>query len=328
MSNEKGCCDEPQCTRKQPVGLYLADLSGTVYAVTRWRADGTLPDGRERRKAAVRHDVTAQMEQFVRANPEWVRNLLPENGAGTREESLTEEILRNAGDDIEPGETPQDLAIGYVRELETSNAEYVEAITRILTVFGDDEQMTEALLSGEPETAEGAALAAIREIGRRVLEGRGVAGFTIPEGRAAALRLPLGATVVIAANGIIAEKMRDGMRRAFAADGLSVVFVENAEAIAAIPPAPPEASTMRRLHAAEQVCLMFGWTGSPGNSDRDKALFQLWREWVDLSGVSLDPAEHPELSDERITELAGKRDQIRTGVLAKLRGETETESST
>jgi len=52
--------------------------------------------------------------------------------------------------------------------------EYRDAIVEILTLFDDDPQMTEELLAVEPgqRTAESAALAAIREIGRTVLEGR------------------------------------------------------------------------------------------------------------------------------------------------------------
>jgi hypothetical protein len=51
--------------------------------------------------------------------------------------------------------------------------ECLNAIVEILTVFDDDPQMTGELLSpGRIKTAESSALIAIREIGRRVLEGR------------------------------------------------------------------------------------------------------------------------------------------------------------
>ena len=55
--------------------------------------------------------------------------------------------------------------------------ELLRALTEILTVFDDDPQMTEDLLSIEADqhTAESHALATIREIGRRVMEGRGTA---------------------------------------------------------------------------------------------------------------------------------------------------------
>src|SRR6185312_4468299 len=46
--------------------------------------------------------------------------------------------------------------------------EFAVAVTDILTVFDNDQQMTEELLAADPDdlTAEGAALARIREIAR------------------------------------------------------------------------------------------------------------------------------------------------------------------
>lgn len=73
-----------------------------------------------------------------------------------------------------------------------------------------------------------------------------------------------------------------------------------------------------RLAAAEQVCMLYGWTGARRESDQDKALHEVWSDWVDLSGVSLLPEDHPELSDERIAELARKRDATRARVLARI----------
>lgn len=73
-----------------------------------------------------------------------------------------------------------------------------------------------------------------------------------------------------------------------------------------------------RLAAAERACLMFGWTAVVG-SDRGKAAHELWVEWLEISGVSMDPREHPDLSDERITELAVRRDEKRAHALARLR---------
>jgi plasmid stabilization system protein ParE len=60
---------------------------------------------------------------------------------------------------------------------ETDAAEYLAALTEILTVFDDDPAMTEDLLTvpEDQRTAEAAALVRIREIGRGVMEGRGTA---------------------------------------------------------------------------------------------------------------------------------------------------------
>ena len=74
------CCDEPGCRRRQPIHLYLGDFSGTVWAATRWRkAPGVLTDTMI---AKERHDVTRQMREFIRRNPQWVRTELEEADRG------------------------------------------------------------------------------------------------------------------------------------------------------------------------------------------------------------------------------------------------------
>jgi hypothetical protein len=67
------CCGEPGCRRKQPIRLYLADFSETVYATTRYTMRQPLAGLEARWRAVDRHDVTAQMREFIRRNPEWVR---------------------------------------------------------------------------------------------------------------------------------------------------------------------------------------------------------------------------------------------------------------
>jgi hypothetical protein len=62
--------------------------------------------------------------------------------------------------------------------------------------------------------------------------------IAVPEDGAIALRPAWSATVVIAAGGIIADDMREKTLAAFAEDGLRVVFVENASALAELPPDP------------------------------------------------------------------------------------------
>jgi hypothetical protein len=47
---------------------------------------------------------------------------------------------------------------------------------------------------------------------------------------------------------------------------------------------------------------------------------ELWSEWVAVVGTEFTgPAAHPELDDERITELARRRDLIRERTLAAIR---------
>lgn len=74
-----------------------------------------------------------------------------------------------------------------------------------------------------------------------------------------------------------------------------------------------------RLADAENVCVLFGWTGAHMDSERDKALHQLWSEWAKRYGVLLSPGAHPELSDAYIARLAADRDRIRQLTLDKIR---------
>jgi hypothetical protein len=88
-----------------------------------------------------------------------------------------------------------------------------------------------------------------------------------------------------------------------------------------------EGSEDARLRAAEEVCLMYGWTGASHETERGKALYELWSHWVNVSGVSMSPADHPEMSDERIAELARQRDEIRARTLARIRELGDQEAS-
>lgn len=75
-----------------------------------------------------------------------------------------------------------------------------------------------------------------------------------------------------------------------------------------------------RLEAAERVCAVFGWTAASSDSDQDKALHELWAEWVAIVGSEFaSPAAHPELGEERITELARRRDLTRRRTLDAIR---------
>jgi hypothetical protein len=81
----------------------------------------------------------------------------------------------------------------------------------------------------------------------------------------------------------------------------------------------PEITALRqRLALAESVCVLYGWTGSRPDSDRDKALFELWSMWAKLPGTDTSPEGNPELTDALISDLARRRDETRAQVLAKL----------
>lgn len=65
------CCSDPECRRRIPIGIYMGDFSGTVYAATssRERSPGHYA-------AKSRHDITRQMRRFIEMNPQWVRAVL------------------------------------------------------------------------------------------------------------------------------------------------------------------------------------------------------------------------------------------------------------
>lgn len=80
-----------------------------------------------------------------------------------------------------------------------------------------------------------------------------------------------------------------------------------------------------RLKAAEDVCVMYAW--SPVNAidgtDREKAAYELWRRWMDMPGTSVLPEDHPDLTDQLVSDLARKRDEHRARILRKIAELTE-----
>jgi hypothetical protein len=84
-----------------------------------------------------------------------------------------------------------------------------------------------------------------------------------------------------------------------------------------VPEIPEE--IRERLEAAERVCVMYAWTSGVHDNDRSKALFELWRRWVEVSGNDCSPAANPDLGDELIAGLARQRDETRERALAAIR---------
>jgi len=70
------CCNEPPCRRKRPIGIYRGDFGGQVYAATSMRVVKDHGDGTATFAASIKHDITPQMRRFIRANAEWVREVL------------------------------------------------------------------------------------------------------------------------------------------------------------------------------------------------------------------------------------------------------------
>jgi hypothetical protein len=64
---------------------------------------------------------------------------------------------------------------------------------------------------------------------------------------------------------------------------------------------------VERLSAAEDLCLMFGWSAAHDDTDRDIAAYVLWSRWHSLAGKFTDPRNHPHLSDKAIAPMVRKR---------------------
>ena len=75
-AREPGCCDEPDCRRRYPIGIYLADFSDRVFAATTRRVVRERGDGTATFAATGRHDVTRQVREFISRNPDWVGAVL------------------------------------------------------------------------------------------------------------------------------------------------------------------------------------------------------------------------------------------------------------
>lgn len=84
-----------------------------------------------------------------------------------------------------------------------------------------------------------------------------------------------------------------------------------------------------RLQAAEDVCVLYGWSAatSPDAGDRELATLQLWTEWYDVAGPgATSKAASPHLTDGVIHDLAEQRRQTRREVLARIREAAGVES--
>ena len=74
------------------------------------------------------------------------------------------------------------------------------------------------------------------------------------------------------------------------------------------PPADDVQQLRERLKAAEDVCLMYGWSAVHDTTERDKATLALCRRWYDLVGPEFtEPRRHPHLTENHIADLARRR---------------------
>lgn len=71
---------------------------------------------------------------------------------------------------------------------------------------------------------------------------------------------------------------------------------------------------LTRLAMAERVCALLGAMPAPCSDDREKALYELWREWMDRYGHAVE-----RIDDDEVAALARRRDETRERTLARLR---------
>ena len=67
-----GCCKEHGCKRKEPYAVFMGLLSGRVFLASRSQDLGK----GLRRVVGNKHDITEPVEQFIRQNRNWVRDVL------------------------------------------------------------------------------------------------------------------------------------------------------------------------------------------------------------------------------------------------------------
>jgi hypothetical protein len=138
--------------------------------------------------------------------------------------------------------------------------EYLRAITEILTIFDDDPQMTADLNACHQLTAEADALARIRVIGRRVMEGRGTVSGRTPAGHAEAAEIALSrhfpVAVEIAEAQVHALLAINGQIEAFGGTLARALLASAAEH----PPVPEQAITPAMAAVIEDNAdLWAGW---------------------------------------------------------------------
>jgi hypothetical protein len=76
---------------------------------------------------------------------------------------------------------------------------------------------------------------------------------------------------------------------------------------------------LHRLRAAEDVVVMWAWSGTDTGahaSDRRKSTFELWLRWREAGGDD-SPERNAHLTDELVEELAAQRDATRKATLER-----------
>lgn len=80
-----------------------------------------------------------------------------------------------------------------------------------------------------------------------------------------------------------------------------------------------EEELRERLAAAEQVCILVGWTGIGDQTDPlQQAVTQAWLDWTHLPTVGQPEPQSPEWQ-ARVQDLANRRTATRALTLGRLR---------
>ena len=76
---------------------------------------------------------------------------------------------------------------------------------------------------------------------------------------------------------------------------------------------------IERLTLAENICVLVGWTAARTDTDRGKALTELWMRWSATAGPAAFEADsNPHLNDAVISQLAAARDRTQQATLRRL----------
>jgi hypothetical protein len=78
---------------------------------------------------------------------------------------------------------------------------------------------------------------------------------------------------------------------------------------------------IKRLEAAERVCILYGYTESRYKTDREKAIYEWWLDWSEIVGMEfIDLTRHPEFHDQlifmRARDFDNKRARIQAAAMA------------
>lgn len=73
-----------------------------------------------------------------------------------------------------------------------------------------------------------------------------------------------------------------------------------------------------RLKVAEDVCVLFGWTGARGDSERERAVSQMWMTWASMVGFEASDVTANRAINSMVPQLAAERSRIHSATLRRI----------